>query len=133
MASLILLIIFALLAILVPMLATRRWDQVDLFATYQRPSLDLLVWHRCLGRDISADLVWQQPVAHGGADGVVLAQMLIGVLIGCFSGLSGGRVDAVAIMRFVDIMIAIPFWIWVNAFSCWCCSPAWVRSSSPSP
>ena len=39
--------------------------------------------------------------------------MLIGVVIGCFSGLYGGRVDMV-IMRLVDIMIAIPFLIWVS-------------------
>ena len=41
--------------------------------------------------------------------------MLIGVVIGCFSGLYGGRVD-MAIMRLVDIMIAIPFLIWVSLF-----------------
>ena len=44
-----------------------------------------------------------------------LAQMLIGVVIGSFSGLYGGRVDML-LMRFVDIMIAIPFLIWVSLF-----------------
>jgi oligopeptide transport system permease protein len=41
--------------------------------------------------------------------------MVIGVLIGSFSGLYGGRID-MAIMRFVDIMISIPFLIWVSLF-----------------
>jgi hypothetical protein len=40
------------LAILVPMLATRRWDQVDLLAMYQTPSLDHWFGTDALGRDI---------------------------------------------------------------------------------
>jgi oligopeptide transport system permease protein len=115
MASLILLIIFALLAILVPMLATRRWDQVDLFATYQRPSLDHWFGTDALGRDIWLSIWFGARVSLTVGLTAALAQMLIGVLIGCFSGLRGGRVD-MAIMRFVDIMIAIPFLIWVSLF-----------------
>jgi len=115
MASLILLVIFALLAILVPMLATRRWDQVDLFATYQRPSLDHWFGTDALGRDIWLSIWFGARVSLTVGLTAALAQMLIGVLIGCFSGLRGGRVD-MAIMRFVDIMIAIPFLIWVSLF-----------------
>jgi len=115
MASLVLLIIFALLAILVPMLATRRWDQVDLFATYQRPSLDHWFGTDALGRDIWLSIWFGARVSLTVGLTAALAQMLIGVLIGCFSGLRGGRVD-MAIMRFVDIMIAIPFLIWVSLF-----------------
>jgi oligopeptide transport system permease protein len=115
MASLILLIIFALLAILVPMLATRRWDQVDLFATYQRPSLDHWFGTDALGRDIWLSIWFGARVSLTVGLTAAMAQMLIGVLIGCFSGLRGGRVD-MAIMRFVDIMIAIPFLIWVSLF-----------------
>jgi oligopeptide transport system permease protein len=115
MASLILLITFALLAILVPMLATRRWDQVDLFATYQRPSLDHWFGTDALGRDIWLSIWFGARVSLTVGLSAALAQMLIGVLIGCFSGLRGGRVD-MAIMRFVDIMIAIPFLIWVSLF-----------------
>lgn len=115
MASLILLIIFALLAVLVPMLATRRWDQVDLFATYQRPSLDHWFGTDALGRDIWLSIWFGARVSLTVGLTAALAQMLIGVLIGCFSGLRGGRVD-MAIMRFVDIMIAIPFLIWVSLF-----------------
>jgi oligopeptide transport system permease protein len=115
MASLILLIIFALLAILVPMLATRRWDQVDLLATYQRPSLDHWFGTDALGRDIWLSIWFGARVSLTVGLTAALAQMLIGVLIGCFSGLRGGRVD-MTIMRFVDIMIAIPFLIWVSLF-----------------
>src|SRR5215469_1989663 len=115
MASLILLIIFALLAILVPMLASRHWDQVDLLATYQTPSLDHWFGTDALGRDIWLSIWFGARVSLTVGLTAALAQMLIGVLIGCFSGLRGGRVD-MAIMRFVDIMIAIPFLIWVSLF-----------------
>jgi oligopeptide transport system permease protein len=114
MASLILLIVFALLAILVPLLA-RRWDQVDLFATYQRPSLDQWFGTDALGRDIWLSVWFGARVSLTVGLTAALAQMAIGVLIGCFSGLRGGRIDMI-IMRFVDIMIAIPFLIWVSLF-----------------
>jgi oligopeptide transport system permease protein len=115
MASLILLIVFALLAILAPLLATRRWDQVDLFATYQRPSLDQWFGTDALGRDIWLSVWFGARVSLTVGLTAALAQMAIGVLIGCFSGLRGGRIDMI-IMRFVDIMIAIPFLIWVSLF-----------------
>ena len=115
MASLILLIAFALLAVLAPMLAARRWDQVDLFATYLRPSLDHWFGTDALGRDIWLSVWFGARVSLAVGLTAALAQMVIGVLIGCFSGLRGGRIDMV-IMRFVDIMIAIPFLIWVSLF-----------------
>jgi oligopeptide transport system permease protein len=115
MASLMLLIVFGLLAVLAPMLATRRWDQVDLFATYQRPNLDHWFGTDALGRDIWLSVWFGARVSLAVGLTAALAQMVIGVLIGCFSGLRGGRVDMV-IMRFIDIMIAIPFLIWVSLF-----------------
>jgi oligopeptide transport system permease protein len=115
MASLILLIVFALLAILAPMLSATRWDQVDLFATYQRPSLAHWFGTDALGRDIWLSVWFGARVSLAVGLTAALAQMVIGVLIGCFSGLRGGRVDMV-IMRCVDIMIAIPFLIWVSLF-----------------
>jgi oligopeptide transport system permease protein len=39
--------------------------------------------------------------------------MVIGIIIGSISGLSGGKID-MFIMRLVDILIAIPFLIWVS-------------------
>jgi oligopeptide transport system permease protein len=115
MASLILLIVFALLAVFAPMLSAKSWDQVDLFATYQRPSLDHWFGTDALGRDIWLSVWFGARVSLAVGLTAAMAQMVIGVLIGCFSGLRGGRIDMV-IMRCVDIMIAIPFLIWVSLF-----------------
>jgi oligopeptide transport system permease protein len=115
MASLVLLIIFALLALIAPLFARHPWDFTDLFATYQTPNWEHWFGTDALGRDIWTAVWVGARVSLTVGITAALAQMVIGVLIGCFSGLYGGRVDMV-IMRFVDIMIAIPFLIWVSLF-----------------
>ena len=95
-------------------LALQLSPPIDLFSTYQRPILAALVRHRCARpRHLAAGSGTARASRSPSASSRRSAQMLIGVVIGCFSGLCGGRVD-MAIMRFVDIMIAIPFLIWVS-------------------
>lgn len=115
MSSLVLLIVFALLAIIAPMFAKHPWDYTDLFSTYQLPNWEHWFGTDALGRDIWTAVWVGARVSLTVGLTAALAQMVIGVLIGCFSGLYGGRVDMV-IMRFIDIMIAIPFLIWVSLF-----------------
>jgi oligopeptide transport system permease protein len=115
MVSLVVLVVFALLAIFAPLFAKHPWDYADLFSTYLLPSWDHWYGTDALGRDIWTTVWVGARVSLTVGLTAALAQMVIGVLIGCFSGLYGGRVDMV-IMRFVDIMIAIPFLIWVSLF-----------------
>ncbi|HEX4296739.1 MAG TPA: ABC transporter permease [Devosia sp.] len=115
MASLVLLVVFGLLAIFAPIVGGKSWDTPDLFSTYLQPS-----WQHWFGTDALGRDMWLSVWAGARVSltvGLVaaLCQMLIGVLIGSFSGLAGGRIDMV-IMRFVDIMISIPFLIWVSLF-----------------
>ena len=113
MASLALLAVFAALAIVVPLTSPYNIAATDLFSTYQRPSWEHWFGTDALGRDIWLQVWFGARVSLTVGLVAALAQMLIGVVIGCFSGLYGGRVD-MAIMRLVDIMIAIPFLIWVS-------------------
>jgi oligopeptide transport system permease protein len=115
MVSLVVLAVFAVLAIVAPLLATHPWDYTDLFSTYQTPNGEHWFGTDALGRDIWTAVWVGARVSLTVGLTAALAQMVIGVLIGCVSGLYGGRVD-MAIMRFVDIMIAIPFLIWVSLF-----------------
>jgi oligopeptide transport system permease protein len=115
MISLVVLVLFTLLAIVAPLFAKHPWDYTDLFATYQLPNWEHWFGTDALGRDIWISVWVGARVSLSVGLTAALAQMVIGVLIGCFSGLYGGRVD-MAIMRFVDIMIAIPFLIWVSLF-----------------
>jgi oligopeptide transport system permease protein len=113
--SLVVLAVFAVLAIVAPLLARHPWDYTDLFSTYQTPNGEHWFGTDALGRDIWTAVWVGARVSLTVGLTAALAQMVIGVLIGCVSGLYGGRVD-MAIMRFVDIMIAIPFLIWVSLF-----------------
>jgi oligopeptide transport system permease protein len=115
MVSLVVLAVFAVLAIVAPLLARHPWDYTDLFSTYQTPNGEHWFGTDALGRDIWTAVWVGARVSLTVGLTAALAQMVIGVLIGCVSGLYGGRVD-MAIMRFVDIMIAIPFLIWVSLF-----------------
>jgi oligopeptide transport system permease protein len=115
MVSLVVLAAFEVLAIVAPLLARHPWDYTDLFSTYQTPNGEHWFGTDALGRDIWTAVWVGARVSLTVGLTAALAQMVIGVLIGCVSGLYGGRVD-MAIMRFVDIMIAIPFLIWVSLF-----------------
>ncbi len=113
MLSLSILLILAALAIVAPMLSPYSIAETDLFATYKLPSLDHLFGTDGLGRDIWTQVWMGARVSLTVGFVAALIQMMIGVAIGSISGLYGGRVDML-IMRTVDIMIAIPFLIWVS-------------------
>jgi oligopeptide transport system permease protein len=115
MVSLVILVLFAGFAVFAPMFSKHPWDYTDLFSTYQLPNWQHWFGTDALGRDIWTAVWVGARVSLTVGLTAALAQMVIGVLIGCFSGLYGGKVD-MAIMRFVDIMIAIPFLIWVSLF-----------------
>jgi oligopeptide transport system permease protein len=105
--------LFAVLAVFAPLFSRYEYAQVDLLATFQRPNAEHLLGTDALGRDLWAGIWEGARVSLTVGLVAALGQMLIGLLIGSYSGLRGGRVD-MAIMRFVDIMIAIPFLIWIS-------------------
>ncbi len=115
MLGIFILALFAILALTVPMLASKPWDRADLMATFRPPSLEHWFGTDGLGRDIWVGTWLGARVSLSVGLAAALAQMLIGVVIGSFSGLYGGKLDML-LMRFVDIMIAIPFLIWVSLF-----------------
>jgi oligopeptide transport system permease protein len=104
---------FAMLAIIAPIVSPYRYSQVDLLATFQRPNSEHWLGTDALGRDLWAGIWEGARVSLTVGLAAALGQMLIGLLIGSYSGLRGGRVDML-LMRMVDIMIAIPFLIWIS-------------------
>src|SRR5437868_7662823 len=104
---------FATLAIFAPVFSPHRYAQVDLLATFQPPNSEHWLGTDALGRDLWAGIWEGARVSLTVGLAAALGQMLIGLLIGSYSGLRGGRVDML-IMRMVDIMIAIPFLIWIS-------------------
>ncbi len=115
MAGVVILLLFILLAIIGPSLVPYRFDMIDLKSTYIRPGAQHWFGTDILGRDLWAE-VWvgaRVSLLIGITAG--LSQMVIGIIIGSISGLAGGKLDMV-IMRAVDILIAVPFLIWVSLF-----------------
>jgi len=107
-----LLIIIALFAIFAPMLS--QYDSVtgDLLLTNQQPSSEHWFGTDELGRDLYVR-VWEG-TRISLFIGVVTALLnfTIGVIYGGISGYTGGNVDNI-MMRFVEIIFAIPYLIWV--------------------
>jgi len=109
----IIILLFVIFAIFGPLILPYSYDKVDLLSTYQFPNSEHWFGTDALGRDIWCRIWIGARVSLIIAVVSAFSQMVIGIIIGSISGLSGGKVDMI-IMRFVDILIAIPFLIWVT-------------------
>ena len=113
--GIIILIFFVIFAIIGPMIVPYQYDKVNLLSTYERPGSEHWFGTDSLGRDIWCRVWIGARVSLFIAIVSAFSQMVIGTIIGSISGLYGGKVDMI-IMRFVDILIAIPVLIWVSLF-----------------
>ena len=113
--GIIIILLFVIFALFGPSMLPYRYDKVDLSSTYRVPSSEHWFGTDALGRDIWCRIWIGARVSLFIAIVSALSQMVIGIIIGSISGLSGGKIDMI-IMRFVDILIAIPFLIWVSMF-----------------
>ena len=111
----VIILLFVIFAIIGPLILPYRYDKVDLLSTYQAPNSQHWFGTDALGRDIWCRVWVGARVSLFIGIVSALSQMVIGTIIGSISGLYGGKVDMV-IMRCVDILIAIPFLIWVSLF-----------------
>jgi len=107
-----LIIIFAIIG---PLMVPYQYAKVDLFSTYKTPCAEHWFGTDALGRDIWCRIWIGARVSLFVGFISALSQVIIGGIIGSISGLSGGKIDMI-IMRFVDILIAIPFLIWISLF-----------------
>ena len=108
-------LMLVVLAIAGPSMLPYEFNKVDLTRTYRPPDAEHWFGTDRLGRDIWCRVWIGARVSLSIGVVSALSQMVIGLVIGSISGLHGGKVDMV-IMRFVDILIAIPFLIWVSLF-----------------
>ncbi len=106
---------FIIFAIIGPLIVSYEYSKTDLMSTYQTPSRMHWFGTDALGRDIWTRIWIGARVSLFIAFVTALTQSIIGIVIGSISGLSSSKVDTI-IMRFVDILIAIPFLIWVTMF-----------------
>jgi oligopeptide transport system permease protein len=106
------LLLVTLLCVLAPLITPYGYEQQDLVLGAAAPSLQHWLGTDVFGRDLLTRILYggQISLLVGLiATGVAL---VIGVTWGAVAGYAGGRVDAF-MMRFVDIVYALPFMIFV--------------------
>lgn len=104
--SLMILAVF-LAALFAPILAPYDPYEIHIDAVLQPPSLGHPFGTDPLGRDVLSRVIWGARISLWVGFVAVGIAILIGILVGALAGFYRGRIDAV-LMRFVDIMLAIP-------------------------
>lgn len=109
-ASLIVLIVAALMAIFANRVARYGYDEQDYSIILQGPSLS--GWHLFgtdeLGRDYLSRVIFGLRTSLWVAFFVAGVATVLGTIVGAISGYYGGKIDNL-LMRFVDLLLVIPF------------------------
>jgi len=113
MASLFVLLAFALMTIAGPLLVPYNYQDGDLLQANKGPDLQHWFGTDELGRDLWARIWIGGRVSM--AIGVLAAvlQGVVGIIMGSVSGFVGGKTDLV-IMKVVDFLMAFPYLVWVT-------------------
>jgi oligopeptide transport system permease protein len=109
------LITFVLMTVLSvggPILSPYTYEEQDLIYGAQGPSLKHWMGTDVLGRDLITRLLYGGRISLGVGFLATLVSILIGVIYGAVAGYVGGKTDSL-MMRFVDILYALPFTIFV--------------------
>lgn len=96
-----------MLAALAPWITSYDPNAINPDLRLMPPSTDHWAGTDEVGRDIWTRILYGARASLGVGFGVVLIGSVAGTLIGCFSGLAGGRIDNL-IMRFMDVVMALP-------------------------
>jgi peptide/nickel transport system permease protein len=108
-ASLIVLILFALLAIFAERVSPYKYDELDLFNIAQAPTTEgkHLFGTDLLGRDYLSRVIYGLRTSLWVAMLVAGLTTVIGTTIGSIAGYYGGTVDNL-LMRFTDLILTLP-------------------------
>ncbi len=108
----VLVLVWSLIAVIAPMLATHDPYAIDFEALLVPPNAEHWFGTDNVGRDTYSRVVYGSRLAlYIGLLGVI-APMVIGMTVGLVAGYFGGWVDTIA-MRIVDITVPFPFFVLV--------------------
>lgn len=110
--GLIILVIFALLAIFGPFFSPYEYDGQDPTNAYAAFSLEHLLGTDKFGRDVFVRLCYGARISLMIGFGAALINSCTGVIIGGLCGYLGGKFDTI-VMRIVDIIYAMPSMLYV--------------------
>jgi peptide/nickel transport system permease protein len=103
----VIIVIFAVLALLAPLIAPYPPEVQQLSQRLRPPSPAHLMGTDQFGRDILSRALWAGRISLPIGVASVLISVIISVLVGAVAGFYGGVVGG-ALMRFTDIMLAFP-------------------------
>ncbi len=106
-AGLIVIIIFASIAILAPLITPYDPTKIDVNNVLSPPSIYHPFGTDELGRDVLSRMIWGSRVSLKVGFIAVGIAIFIGCMIGSIAGYYGKALDAI-LMRFVDVMLAFP-------------------------
>jgi ABC-type dipeptide/oligopeptide/nickel transport system permease subunit len=115
-ASAVVVVLFALMALLAPVIAPQDPNETDLLRRLQPPAwseggdMAFVLGCDALGRDILSRLIYGARISIFVGLTVILLATTVGVLTGLAAGYLGGVVDVI-ISRLVDILLAFPYLI----------------------
>lgn len=95
------------IAVLAPFIAPYNPDAINVKHVLEPPSLAHPFGTDDLGRDILSRVIYGSRISLAVGFVAVGIATLIGIILGALSGYYGGWIDTI-VMRFVDIMLAIP-------------------------
>ncbi|PIO98556.1 D-ala-D-ala transporter subunit [Pleomorphomonas carboxyditropha] len=116
LAGLLVLCLFATVAVLAPILAPYDPTVQDLGNIMQAPGAAHWAGTDELGRDILSRLIWGTRITFRTILTVALIIGPLGLVIGVISGYCGGKVDTV-LMRFTDIVLSFPSLVLALSFA----------------
>lgn len=116
MAGLLITSIVLLCMIFAPWLASHDPNALNLGERLAPPSADHWFGTDEVGRDLFSRVLFGSQQSVGVGLFVAFASCFIGGLLGCFSGVIGGRFDAF-IMRLMDIMLSVPSLVLIMALA----------------
>ncbi|NIO00865.1 MAG: ABC transporter permease subunit [Candidatus Latescibacteria bacterium] len=106
-AALVLLGFIAICSLAAPLVSSQSRDKIDLTKQYQSPSIEHPFGTDDLGRDLFVRVMYGGRVSLGVGVMAMLIALFLGLVAGGLAGYYGGIVDTL-IMRFVDLMLAVP-------------------------
>ena len=103
----IIILLLVCIAVLAPYLAPHDPERVDLNQSLAGPDANFPMGTNKLGRCVMSQMICGARITLGAGALVVLTTAAIGMMMGIVSGYLGGLIDEM-IMRFVDMMLALP-------------------------
>lgn len=103
----IIILLLVCIAVLAPHIAPHDPARVDLNQSLTAPDANFPMGTNKLGRCIMSQMIYGARITLGAGALVVLTTAAIGMMMGIVSAYFGGLIDEM-IMRFVDVMLALP-------------------------